>query len=313
MIMKWESERRMHLRYEIYIDSLFLLNFAMNLYLLLLLNKSLNYTATYLRLFMGACMGGAGYCLLFFLPSPGPYFHPIWKILLTAIAVPTLEILYVFSVRSLRLYFALMEKMMLFSFCYGGFFYVVLNRIPSLSRYLLSMSGVLSLGGLLTMYLHGKIKKKDAITPQIVTVVLQNKEKKITVNALVDTGNCLKEPISNKPVCILEKSCFDSIGIENPESIRVVPFRSVGCRHGMLLAYLMEELHIRTLAGKIVCRDVYVSVCEEILSSQKDYRMLLHPKLLDGKTRDRSQNGRSDNNTIYNISQQKELVLETKE
>ena len=56
------------MQYEIYIDSLFLLDFAMNLYLLLLVNRSLNHTATWKRLLAGAAFGGAGYCLMFFLP-----------------------------------------------------------------------------------------------------------------------------------------------------------------------------------------------------------------------------------------------------
>ena len=46
------------MQYEIYIDSLFLLDFAMNLYLLLLVNRNLNHTATWKRLLAGAALGG---------------------------------------------------------------------------------------------------------------------------------------------------------------------------------------------------------------------------------------------------------------
>ena len=57
------------MQYEIYIDSLFLLDFAMNLYLLLLVNRNLNHTATWKRLLAGAEWGGEGDCLVFFYHS----------------------------------------------------------------------------------------------------------------------------------------------------------------------------------------------------------------------------------------------------
>ena len=56
--------------YEIYIDSLFLLNFTMNLYLLMLVNAGLGRPATRLRLTGGAVLAGIGYCLMFLLPLP---------------------------------------------------------------------------------------------------------------------------------------------------------------------------------------------------------------------------------------------------
>ena len=63
------------MQYEIYIDSLFLLDFAMNLYLLLLVNRNLNHTATWKRLLAGAALGGAGYCLMFFLMCEELFYY----------------------------------------------------------------------------------------------------------------------------------------------------------------------------------------------------------------------------------------------
>ena len=46
------------MHYELYVDSLFLVNFVMNLYLLLLVDRSTFRTATRRRLLLGAAAGG---------------------------------------------------------------------------------------------------------------------------------------------------------------------------------------------------------------------------------------------------------------
>ncbi|CDD01941.1 unknown [Clostridium sp. CAG:91] len=56
------------MHYELYLDSLFLLNFGMNLLLLCLVDHSMGHTATWYRLLAGAGVG-AGWDLFSFLWS----------------------------------------------------------------------------------------------------------------------------------------------------------------------------------------------------------------------------------------------------
>ena len=58
------------MRYELYVDSLLLINFVMNLYLLMLVSRSSLCTATPGRLLLGALFGAVSYFLPFFLPGP---------------------------------------------------------------------------------------------------------------------------------------------------------------------------------------------------------------------------------------------------
>ena len=59
------------MRYELYADSLFVINFVMNLYLLFLVDRSTFRTATPGRLLMGAAFGGFSSLLPFVFSAPG--------------------------------------------------------------------------------------------------------------------------------------------------------------------------------------------------------------------------------------------------
>ena len=53
------------MHYELYLDSLFLLNFGMNLLLLCLVDHSMGHTATWYRLLAGAVVGAVWYLFPF--------------------------------------------------------------------------------------------------------------------------------------------------------------------------------------------------------------------------------------------------------
>ena len=54
------KDDRVQMQETVYIDSIFLLNLVMDLYLLMLTAKMLGKTATYLRIFAGSITGAAG-------------------------------------------------------------------------------------------------------------------------------------------------------------------------------------------------------------------------------------------------------------
>lgn len=267
------------LYYEVYIDSLFLLNFTMNLYLLMLVNKSLNRTATRMRLFAGAALGGTGYCLMFLMP-----FGAVLKVVLAAILVNCGMVFLVFRACSVKAFVKTFETMLVYSFLMGGGFLLLLNHVKSFRKHMMSVAGILACGGIfLLVFSHwadGRREKKKGSCK----VVLSGKcGSRVTVQAIVDTGNCLKEPISGKPVSVLEKTVFDSLfGEEGPhEGFRAIPYRSVGCERGIMKGFLLPEMTIEQDGIKKVCSNVYVGVSERAVSSTASYRMLLHPELLE--------------------------------
>ena len=107
-----------------------------------------------------------------------------------------------------------------------------------------------------------KISKKDVIYD--IEVMID--DKKITTRALIDTGNMLKEPITNTPVIVIEKAllyeCLPKEILNHLENIiggdfkdipeevqdryisklKLIPFSSLGKQNGMLLGIKPKKI-----------------------------------------------------------------------
>ncbi len=266
--------------YEVYIDSLFLLNFTMNLYLLLLVNKSLNCTATRVRLIAGAFLGGLGYCLMFFLPFGGV----VVKTLFAGVFVNGGVLLWVYKPDSLRAVFKILETMIGCSFLMGGGFLLLTNHVKPFREHAMTVTGLLAFGGIFSVVFSWCMERKKKERTDFCKAILQGDDgRRMTVQGIVDTGNSLREPISKKPVSVLEKEVFERLyeGEKEPSGFRAIPYRSVGCERGIMKGYQIPELTIEQGGIKKVCRNVYVAVSEKAVSSTKSYQMLIHPELLE--------------------------------
>ena len=79
--------------------------------------------------------------------------------------------------------------------------------------------------------------------------------KKLSLKAMVDTGNYLKEPFSGKPVALIAMPAAKKLGEfgkpESPESLAcrqrytLVPFRTVGSQRGMLAGVRTDRICFR--------------------------------------------------------------------
>ncbi|MCM1058341.1 MAG: sigma-E processing peptidase SpoIIGA [Firmicutes bacterium] len=276
------------MRYELYVDSLFLVNFVMNLYILMLVDRSTFQTAAPLRLLLGAAFGGGCYLLLFLLNVSVPL-----KLFLGAAgALGMLPM--AFPVRGLRNLLKLMEKMLLFSFCMGGALLFLLRSFPVRGGILTGIFGILGVGGIVFLFLgrfHWASKKENSLC----RVTLVRAEKQVTVSALIDSGNSLTEPISGKPVCVVEEEVFRRLWEEDGELFRAVPYHSIGKKKGILKGYLLPELQVELDGMRKVLRGVYVAVSPERISAAETpeteapgaevIRMILNPRILTGSVK----------------------------
>lgn len=263
--------------YEIYADSLFLLNFTLNLYLLLLLNRSLYRTATGLRIFFGAVWGGTGYCVMFFLPVP------VWvKILFAAICVSGGSLVFVFRPPNVRAFFKLTEKLLVYALLYGGSFYLLMNHVKVFRNHMMGIVGILACGGIILLMLYSRIGKTQREAQKPCMVEFCNGKIQMRVQGLIDTGNSLTEPLSGKPVSVLDRDIFETLWKEEELSIgfRAIPYRSVGCERGIMRGYEVPEMIIEQGGVKKVCHNIYVGISDRKISSAENYQILVHPKLL---------------------------------
>jgi stage II sporulation protein GA (sporulation sigma-E factor processing peptidase) len=264
------------LYYELYIDSLFLINFVMNLYLLALVNRSLMGTASPLRLMAGAGIGAIAYLVPFFLPGTAAV-----KMAGGFIVGAVLMLKVTFRIKTIRAILRAGEWLLLNTFLLGGGILFLLRIFPRLREELVNIFGVMGLGMLLFLFLsyHKARKNKQH---SFCKVTLKNDEKKVAVEALVDTGNGLMEPISGKPVSIMEPHILENLWQDGlPELYRAIPYHSVGKKRGILRGYLVPEALIEVEGVTKICRDVFIGVSEEKIASEGRYQMLLNPRLLE--------------------------------
>ena len=270
------------MHYELYVDSLFLINFTMNLYLLMLVDYSTLSSAVPWRLLVGALFGAGSYLLLFVIGMVLP-----WKLLLGA-AAALLMLPITFSVRGLRSFLKLTEKMLFFSFSMGGVLLLLIRCFRFAEGVLTSASGLMAAGGIFLLFwrrFHAQTRQENAVCQ----VTLAREGVSVKIAALIDSGNTLVEPISGKPVSIVEEKVFRSLWGSGGQGYRAIPYHSIGKRHGILEGYLLPELWVETDGVRKVIHDVYVAVSPEEISSAgtpeaESVKMIINPRVLtEGK------------------------------
>ena len=127
-----------------------------------------------------------------------------------------------------------------------------------------------------------------------VEVFIGNKKTKI--KALLDTGNMLKDPISQKPVIIATKRSLKNVipqeileDIKNilggdrlgdiklfENRIKVIPFKSLGNEHGMLIGIKSNKI----IVDNNEIKDVIIGIYEKEFSRTKRYDALIGIDLL---------------------------------
>lgn len=266
------------MRYELYVDSLFLVNFVMNLYILMLVNRSTLRTAAPWRLLFGAALGGGCYLLMFMLNLPVPL-----KLFLGAAgAVGMLPV--AFPVRGLRNLLKLTEKMLIFSFCMGGALLFLLRSFSVGENALTGIFGILGVGGIVCVFL-GRFPWESKPENSFCRVTLVRGEKQVTVSALIDSGNSLVEPISGKPVCVVDEEIFQGLWESGGQLFRAVPYHSIGKKRGILEGYLLPELHVELDGMRKVFHEVYIAVSPETISAAdvpeaESIKMIINPRIL---------------------------------
>ena len=140
-----------------------------------------------------------------------------------------------------------------------------------------------------------KISKKDFIC----NIEIKIDEKNISTKAMIDTGNLLKEPITNIPVVVVESNLLKNIIpneiLENIDSIlggdlskipeniknqyflkmRVIPFTSLGKENGMLLGIKAQEIKIEEMNETRKIEKVRIGLYNKKINKRGEYHALI--------------------------------------
>lgn len=249
----------------IYIDSLFLLNTAVNYLLLLSAGRLTGELLCRWRIGLGGALGGL-YAAAVFFPNTAFLLHPLVKV---GVGVLMLLVAFGGSRRLLRITLVFFGVSAAFG---GGIFALELlgGRGLTLSNgifystmdlrlMLLSAAGCYVL---LTMVFQ-RTAKHSPIERSLLPATLTFGDQQVQVTALVDTGNTLTDPHTNRPVMVVEGEKLmaffpPELGVtpqqlHRPVAVmeglvtplfrgrcRLLPYQAVGVECGMLLALRLD-------------------------------------------------------------------------
>lgn len=288
----------------IYMDMLFLENFILDFIILYVTGLISKNKIKFLKLIFGSALG-AIYVVMYYFIKINVYSNIIIKLLLSIIMI------YISFVPT---NFKEMLKLTVFfyltSFVFGGAALSVIYMLNS--RRITIQNGILIgnytirtifigvvIACIVTIIAFKFVKAKFSKNDLFCNIIIKINNKQIKTKAMLDTGNFLKDPITNIPVVVVEytvlydmvpKEILDNIedilggDLEKiPENIKneymsklkVIPFSSLGKQNGMLLGLKADGLIVANEEEVKNIDKVIIGIYNKKLSKKGDYSALL--------------------------------------
>lgn len=292
----------------IYIDVVFIENIIMNYIIIFSTGLIIKSKIKHLRI-AGAATIGAVYTVVAYITRLEIYSNIILKFLLSIIIV------YIaFNPQSIKKLFKDVLFFYLTSFLFGGVAFALIYIIKPqdilmknglfLGTYPLKTIGISAIIAYIIIVSCFKIiKNRLAKRNDYCKIKVCLNDKIVETTAMIDTGNLLKEPISNDPVVVIEHSILYDVlpkeilnNLEEilggefekiPEEIqakyraklKLIPFSSLGKEHGMLLGIKPKYIEIiKEEDGEVeseLKENIIIGIYNKSLTKRGEYRALV--------------------------------------
>lgn len=288
----------------IYVDVLFLENLILNCIILYATSIISKVKIEHLRI-IGASAIGAIYVIIYYIFRISIYMNVLAKLML---AVCMIYI--VFKPNKGKDLFKYIVIFFLVSFVFGGaslgaIYIVNSNNVTIQNGMILGaysiktiMLGIV-IAFIISILAFRLVKTKFTKKDMFCVIKIQLNGAEIETKAMIDTGNLLKEPITNIPVVVVENTVLKGMlpkeVLENTENIlggdienipkeikdkylsklKVIPFSSLGKQNGMLLGIKADSLKIVNGEDEKIIDKVIIGIYNKQLSKGEDYRALL--------------------------------------
>lgn len=293
----------------IYIDVVLIENLIMNYIIIYATSIVLKTKKKHLRFFLASLLG-AIYTILSYTSALEIYTSIILKILLSIIIV------YIsYNPQTMKKMWKDTVIFYLVSFVFGGVAFSLIYIIKPqevlmknglfLGTYPLKTTALGTIVAFILIILTVKIiKTKISKKDMFCDIKIKINEQIIKTKAMVDTGNLLKEPITNTPVIVVEHTllynCIPKEILNNIENIlggdvekipkeirekyisklKIIPFSSLGKQNGMLIGIKAEYVEIENEENSIKRENVIIGIYNKSLTNRGEYRALIGIELI---------------------------------
>ncbi len=279
------------MKYVMYIDAFFAINFVMDLLILVIAKRFINPQTTIKRCVLAALAGATLTCIIIIWKLPFVILQKIFTYVviiavMTKIAyrlkgvvrnIKVIGILYVVTftlsgaVEFIYYYtnFSLYVRELL-SFNYlRGINFITFICITAIAFFITDFIG---------KFIRNRMNMKKA-NNDMYDVMLEYKEKKVNLKGLYDSGNSLMEPIGNTPVHIVEYKAVSNLleGVDAGEAkMKMVPFKALGTEMGVIPAIEIERMALQINGEYIEIGKSMIGLYQGTLSSQGNYNIILN-------------------------------------
>lgn len=288
-ITKLYNEEGIKMRYELYLDSYFLYNFIMDAVVCIIVKKIMQYETHIGRCLVAALLGAAYavVCVLNILPYCA-------QVPITYIIIAFFMILIISKEKSPRLLIRGMFVLYIVTFFCSGvinwvYYFSQTNKLSekifdrvSLNSYqiLTAIILVFVIAALWMYYL--KIFK---VSKNVYNTILYVAGKEFRLHGLLDTGNGLYDPISKKPVAIIEETKIAKIEQMTLNKL-AIPYNSIGKKKGIIEGFVADWMIIykggEKAKGKLIAKPI-IAIHKGKLCKSESYDMILHPNYFDSR------------------------------
>jgi stage II sporulation protein GA (sporulation sigma-E factor processing peptidase) len=297
---------------EVYADVLFFVNCIMNVFVLYITGKIMRKNINRRKLLIGAAVSAALYCAVIFLTPFSVFLNIATAVLILAIGV---VIAYHPIHKNRRQLLLTLLTAHLTAFVIGGaayaLYYIFASPYSVFGGGKVTFSFVLLIAATAAVYVTVKLLlahiQKSFINRQTfydMRIWLNNVQ--TDMKGLMDTGNCLLEPISRSPVVVAEAVHLKTVlpaninalyserrerNIENVMNaftagglatrMKLIPFKAANGESDLLIGFKPDKIELTTEKGILPITDVIIGICNFKLSPEGDYNSLLNPELLN--------------------------------
>ena len=293
----------------IYIDIVLIENLLMNYIILFATGVILKIHIKHVRLILASFVG-AIYTIIAYISGLKIYSNFFLKLILSVI------IIYIaFNPNQLKKLLKYTLIFYLTSFVFGGAAFALIYIVKP--QEILENNGlVLNSNSLKVIFISAIIafivviigfkivKNKISAKDMYCDLKIKINDKNIETKAMIDTGNFLKEPITNTPVIVVEHTLLydcipkeilnhmesilggdfseipDQVKEEYVSRLKVIPFSSLGKQNGMLLGIKAEKVIVKSEEEEKKTENAIIGIYNKSLTKRGEYRALLGIELI---------------------------------
>ena len=270
------------MKYVIYIDVFFAINFFMDFIILLTAKKILKPQTTIIRCFLAALAGAALACII----TVKGFKNVVIQKIFTYGVISSLMAVIGYPVKSIKAYIKSLAciyavTMVLAGAINGLYYFTGVGQFMLRGINFIRFIFITAVSYFITDFLVKYIKNRRINTREndIYNVTLVFNGKSLSVKGLYDSGNSLAEPIGGKPVHIAEYDKIEPLikGVSADKTkIRLVPYKALGTNMGILKAIEIDSMTIE-IAGEIIeIENVLIGIYEGTLSGAGIYDIILN-------------------------------------